>query len=231
MACGNCGNFPSSSSKSAFPKKALILTAYKYGDPHCKRRVKVAADILWKDFLTLFYSCFELNYDLDIKVFNENGIEIVSVDDLMNGDILVVREKQPVRAETYSSLPASAASALSPRHHHQSSQHGMLGRDRTGDMSKRSHDQTMPNNMTPTPLPLFSSAEFHPSGSGTQPRTMIVITPTLSHLIQCNSFGYYFMAKVENFKVKAVPGKLRKVNCIIKVPHINLGGLLVLYTL
>ena len=208
-----------------------MLTAYKYGDPHCKRMVTVPSDILWKDFLTLFYSRFELNYDLDIEVFNENGIKIVSVDDLMNGDVLVVREKQPVRAETSSSLPSSSASALSPRRHRQSIQCRTQGRDKTGYISQRSHDQTMSNSMTPTPLPLLSSAEVHPSGSGTQPCTMITITPTLSNLIQCNSFGYYFMAEAENLKVKTIPRKSRKVNCIIKVPRINLGGLLIIYTI
>ena len=220
------GNFPPSSSKPECPRKPLILAAYKYGEPHRKRRVKVPVDILWKDFLTLFYSRFELNYDLDIEVFDENGIEIVSVDDLVDGDILVVREKHPVKTKTSSSLPASASSALPPRHHHQSSQHGMLGRDRTGDMSQRSHDQTMPNNMTPTPLPLSSSAQLHPGESGSHTPTMMVAMPTLSHFIQSNSFGHYFLAEAENLKVKVVPGKSRKVYCVIKVPHINLGGLL-----
>lgn len=201
--------------------KPLLLAAYKFGEPYRKRRVKVPSDILWKNFLALFYSRLELNRDLDIEIFDENGIEIVSVDDLVDNDVLVVKEKRTTKSKTSSSLSSSWP-------HHHGNRQGVVTKDTTGDPSQRSHDQTQPqpHHVTPAPGQLSSNTRLHLGGSGSHTLTIMLGPPVLSHFIQCNSFGHYFLAEAENLKIKLVPGKSRKVHCVVKVPHVNIGGLL-----
>ena len=214
---------PSPPSHQAVDKKPILLAAYKFGEPYRKRRVKVPPDLLWKDFLALFYSRLELNRDLDIEIFDENGIEIVSVDDLVDNDILVVREKKhpkPVK------MVASSAGGASWSHNPGNRQ-GMASRNASGDPCWRSHDQAPPHHSTPAALHSSSSNRPHPGRSGCHTFSMMLGPPVLSHYIQCNSFGYYFLAEAENLKMNPVTGRSRKVHCVVKVPHVNIGRYLI----
>lgn len=75
----------------------LIIAAYRQGDPSRKRRVKVSPNIKWAEFLDLFYDRFGVSRDLAIEIYDEKGIEIVSVEDLMQDDVLVVKEVTKAR--------------------------------------------------------------------------------------------------------------------------------------
>ncbi len=207
--------------------KPLVIAAYKYGEPYRKRRVKVSANTPWKDFLALFYSRLDLSRDCDLEIFDESGVEIVSVEDLIDNDILVVREKQPVKSGS------SASVEVSPwQHQHQSgSRHGLAAsslRDTPSDPFLRPHEQAPPlhGGQGGTPkMAKVSSSRPSPSGlpSSEHAQSVMVGPPTLSHFIQCNSFGHYFLAEAENLKLQLVPGKSRKAHCVVKVPHINVG--------
>jgi len=64
-------------------ERPLIVAAYHYGAPYRKRRVKVPPNINWKDFLGLLYSRLNISPDFDVEIYDEKGIEIVSVEDLV----------------------------------------------------------------------------------------------------------------------------------------------------
>ena len=77
----------------------LIIAAYRQGDPSRKRRVKVSPNIKWAEFLDLFYDRFGVSRDLAIEIYDEKGIEIVCVEDLLQDDVLVVKEVLKARTE------------------------------------------------------------------------------------------------------------------------------------
>ena len=79
--------------KSSSESTPLIIAAYRYGDPYHKRRVKVPAHITWSEFLALLASRLDVRRECDIATYDENGIEIVSVEDLVPNDVLVVKER------------------------------------------------------------------------------------------------------------------------------------------
>ena len=167
----------------------LIVAAYLYGDPSRKRRVKVPPNIKWTEFLALFYSRLQLSPNLEIEIFDEKGIEIVSVDDLVEGDVLVVKEKwpKPSLAHTSKSMKNDTSMFAGSDSHSVVSVQTCMSHD----LRRMSHDQEL--------------------------SSVLVRAPGLSHFIQCNSFGYYFLAEVQNMKV--LPDqKVRKTHCVIKVP-------------
>lgn len=119
----------------------LIVAAYLHGDPSRKRRVKVPPNIKWNDFLALFYSRLDLNPNLEIEIFDEKGIEIVSVDDLVEGDVLVVKERRPKSSHALHSKSRKTDSSIFPS----ASEH--FGSDSmvthlSHDMGRISHDQS-----------------------------------------------------------------------------------------
>ena len=220
-----------------------MLAAYKYGEPYRKRRVKVPADTPWKDFLALFYSRLDLNRHLDLEIFDENGIEIVSVDDLIDNDVLVVREKKPIKSIGSISMVAAPMATSSSWQHHQDSRQGLSTsvRDTPSDPFRRPHEQAQPYQAPPRQSPSHQAPPHHHGGQ--VPLKMMPVSsssqspgvtsehapsvkvgpPTLSHFIQCNSFGHYFLAEAENLKLQLVPGKSRKAHCVVKVPHTSVG--------
>ena len=178
-------------------ERPLIVAAYHYRDPLRKRRVKVPPNILWKDFLGLFYSRLNIDPDSEIEVFDEKGIEIVSVEDLVENDILVVKEfpshrhvaKYDLKHESRSR--PSSAMRFSP--------HGQGSRATSPLSISKATGIRTPDPSDPAPTPMG--------------------VPQLSHFIQSNSFGYYFLAEVENMKLLPAHGKIKKTHCIVKVPH------------
>ena len=192
------------------PAKPLLLAAYKYSDPSRKRRVKVPSNILWKDFLSLFYSRLDISSDVGIEIFDERGSEIVTVDDLVDNDVLVIREV-PSRAQPGKSAWPSSGTSGGNRYR------CVPPTDPFG----RSHDQAPPSHM----MPLSNTPGMKPHDILTEDHltTVMLGTPHLSHFIQCNSFGYYFLAEVNNIKFMPSQGKARKAHCIVKVPHFNKG--------
>ena len=180
--------------------KPLLLAAYRYDDPSRKRRVKVPSDISWKDFLSLFYSRLEISHNVEIEIFDERGIEIVSVEDLVDNDVLVIREKRPKLSLTSSNR--------------------QLVRDTLNDPLRRMHNQAPPSHVTS--ISKGFNARSH-MGVGDHTSSMIVGVPLLSHFIRCNSFGYYFLA--EGVTMKSVQtqgvGRIKKAHCIVKIPHIK----------
>ena len=71
----------------------LIIAAYRHGDPEHKRRVKVPAHITWSEFLALLSNRLDVGRHSEISTYDENGIEIVSVEDLVPNDVLVIKER------------------------------------------------------------------------------------------------------------------------------------------
>ena len=86
----------------------LVVAAYKQGDPSRKRRVKVPPNIKWTEFLDLFYHRFDVSRDLAIEIYDEKGIEIVSTEDLLQGDVLVVKEATKTRSPSQNGAAPSA---------------------------------------------------------------------------------------------------------------------------
>ena len=212
--------------------KPLVVAAYKYGEPYRKRRVKVHTNIPWKEFIGLFYSRLDLDQDCDLEVFDENGVEIVSIDDLLDNDVLVVREKQIKDVPVAMAPPSMRLSSWQ----HQHARMGVPGmvRDTPPEPFRRSHDQAaihpaLVNHHHSEPGPPRMSSMSVPRISVKMPTehapSVMVGPPTLSHFIQCNSFGHYFLAEAENLKLPQVPGKSRKAHCVVKVPHGNVGEL------
>ena len=180
----------SSPGSAHLSERPLIVAAYRDGDSRPKRRVKVPPNISWKDFLGLFYSRLDINPEFEIEVFDEKGIEIVSVEDLVENDVLVVKEKH----EKGHLLPSSQPFKFSSRLPKSSSAHP--GGQSEGSMVGRARSQE--------PKEQFLSS---------------MGVPQLAHFIQSNSFGYYFLAVVENMKLLPMRGNVKKTHCIVKVPH------------
>ena len=191
-------------------KRPLIVAAYRYGEPFRKRRVKVPTNIKWKEFLALIYSRLEIDTSLNIEIFDEQGIEIVDVDDLVENDVLVVRDMP----STMKSYPKSAAKGRPVG--------GGTGMDGVGEMIQRYPEQTssVPKGVS---IPAVAMRSHDKSRDLSSEHSMMVSTPQLSHFIQLNSFGYYFLAEVENMKLLPTHGKIKKIHCIVKVPHCHKG--------
>lgn len=184
-------------------RKALIIAAYRYGDPSRKRRVKVPPDTPWADFLALLCSRLEISRGVDIEICDENDIGIVSVDDLVDNEVLVVKEKQRQPLE-----------GVSKAHW------GYMGRYGGRDVSQDPYHQAMPaaHTMPISKLPSNGRPRDSAPPSSATP-SVIVGMPQLSHFIQCNSFGYYFLAEADNVRLAQSQGKSRRAHCIVKVPY------------
>ena len=189
---------PSRKSSESAP---LIIAVYRYGDPYHKRRVKVPAHITWSGFLALLSSRLEVGRDYEISTYDENGIEIVSVEDLVPNDVLVVKERL---VTDYSRLPGAY-----PRGNKSDdrSQGGLLPRQHE-DQPHQSHSVAMVPNRRVQATP--------PMG-----------TPLLTHFIKANHFGYYFLAEVEGQRMGGgreggrEEGGRKRVHCVVKVPTCN----------
>jgi len=169
---------------------------------------------------------------LDLEIFDESGVEIVSVDDLLDNDVLVVREKQPVKDGPVSMAPTSMRPSPWQQHQHPRQGLSAIVRDTPSEPFRRSHDQAaihpaLVNHHHSEPGPPKMSSLSVPRNSTRMPTehapSVMVGPPTLSHFIQCNSFGHYFLAEAENLKLPQVPGKSRKAHCVVKVPHASVG--------
>jgi len=167
-------------------ERPLIVAAYHYGAPYRKRRVKVPPNINWKDFLGLLYSRLNISPDFDVEIYDEKGIEIVSVEDLVENDILVVREKL---------LKKEAAQVEK-------------------DLNSPFVQIQAQGNSAPVAKAIASRSHSHRDSSSSP-----MGVPQLAHFIQSNSFGFYFLAEVENLKLLPGHGKIRRTHCIVKVPH------------
>ena len=178
-----------STSRSQLGERPLIIAVYRHDDPHRKRRVKVPVNIEWRDFISLINSRLDISSDFEIELYDEKGIEIVSVDDLVENDVLVVREKTR-KASKSSSLSRSGSSY----------EHALRYPERNINSSH-----------------MMPSSKSHESSDHSS--SLMVGAPQLSHFIQSNSFGYYFLAEVENLKLLPTHSKIRKTHCIVKVPH------------
>ena len=181
----------SSPGSAHLSERPLIVAACRYGDSRPKRRVKVPPNISWKEFLGLFYSRLGISPEFEIEVFDEKGIEIVSVEDLVENDVLVVKEKREKPVHLQPSPQPFKFGSRSPRpssvHLGEQSESSRVARARSAE----------PGDQFLTPMGV----------------------PHLAHFIQSNSFGYYFLAEVENMKLLPARGKVKKTHCIVKVPH------------
>ena len=203
-------------------ERPLIVAAYRYGEPFRKRRVKVPPNIKWKEFLALIYSRLEIDSNCTIEIYDEQGIEIVDVDDLVENDVLVVRDMPPSVKSSSKSLvkgrPTSVPGVWP----------GMgLGREGGGGVGEPIQHRLLEQSGTPQQGTSFGAAAAgvgsHDKSHDLSEHSMMVSTPQLSHFIQLNSFGYYFLAEVENMKLVPTHGKIKKIHCIVKVPHCQKG--------
>ena len=204
-------------------ERPLIVAAYCYGEPFRKRRVKVPTNTKWKDFLALIYSRLEINPASSIEIYDEQGIEIVDVDDLVENDILVVRHMPPsMKSSSKSLAKGRPSSVLGP----------WPGMGREGVEPMQRHLE--PNNAlqqqgggvsiaTAAAAAAAAVMKSHDKSHDLGEHSMMVSTPQLSHFIQLNSFGYYFLAEVENMKLVPTHGKIKRIHCIVKVPHCQKG--------
>ena len=199
-------------------ERPLIVAAYRYGEPFRKRRVKVPTNIKWKEFLALIYSRLEIDPSSNIEIYDEQGIEIVDVDDLVENDVLVVRDMPP----STKSFPKSSAKGR-PAMHPVGTGTG-TGREGGGEPIQRYPEHTNSTSVPGISVPAVTMRSHDKSHdlSGSE-HSMMVSTPQLSHFIQLNSFGYYFLAEVENMKLVPTHGKIKKIHCIVKVPHCQKG--------
>ena len=196
---------PSSRNKSPAP---LIIAVYRCGDPYHKRRVKVPAHITWSQFLSLLSSRLDVPRDCEISTYDENGIEIVSVEDLVPNDVLVVKERQPV-----SEYPRSPGFYPSTR-----SKQPDQDRVQSGSLLRQHKEAPPPQQTTSRSVSVVSSRHVQTPPMG---------TPQLTHFIKANQFGYYFLAEVEAGRVGGgregggeEGGSVgrRRVHCVVKVP-------------
>ena len=186
----------------------LIIAVYRYGDPYHKRRVKVPAHITWSQFLGLLSSRLDVARDCEISTYDENGIEIVSVEDLVPNDVLVVKERRPV-----SDYPRSPGFYPSTR-----SKQPDRDRVQSGSLLRQHKEAPPPQQTTSHSVPVVPSRHAHTPPMG---------TPKLTHFIKANQFGYYFLAEVEAGRVGGgreggggEGGSVgrRRVHCVVKVP-------------
>ena len=196
----------------------IIIAAYRYGDPYHKRRVKVPAHITWREFLGLLYSRLEVEGNCDIGIYDENGIEIVSVDDLVPNDVLVVRERRKASLTDYSQFG-----------YHPQRSHGKRADDKDqGSALQRSEEvptlqQTSSYTVGMVPRRPHDALGGDPSGPIRLQEQLLppVGTPLLTHFIRANSFGYYFLAEVDSVRVGGGAGgrgKTKRAHCVVKVP-------------
>ena len=194
-------------------ERPLIVAAYRYGEPFRKRRVKVPVNTKWKEFLALIHSRLEIDPSSHIEIYDEQGIEIVDVDDLVENDVLVVRDMAPSKRSMSKSLAKGQTSS------------GFVAGpavEREGEETvQRYQDQMNTSQMSSVAM---ASSRYSKSHDLVE-HSMLVSTPQLSHFIQLNSFGYYFLAEVENMKLVPTHGKIKKIHCIVKVPHCQKGML------
>lgn len=188
-----------------------------------------------------------------MEICDERNIEIVSVEDLVDNEVLVVKERHHAGGGAppwgvHGANTASTWGQMPPK----SSAWGNLDSNSTwgapggvapswGVQSaatptstpfSRSHDQAFTSNIPPS---MMSSKGGVPSnGNGSRSRQgqnggdstpsshVILGVPHLSHFIQCNSFGYYFLAEADNMRLQQQGhSKGRKAHCIVKVPHVQ----------
>ena len=181
----------------------LIIAVYRYGDPCHKRRVKVSAHITWREFLNLLSNRLDVARDCEISTYDENGIEIVSVEDLVPNDVLVVKERSP----PVSDYPRSPG--FYPQPTTRSKQQQPDDRGQSGSLLRQHKEapQTSVSKVT------SRHVQTPPMG-----------TPQLTHFIKANQFGYYFLAEVEAGRVgggrgeEGGSGGRRRVHCVVKVP-------------
>ena len=180
-------------------------------------------NIQWEDFLRLFYSRFDIAPNAKIEIYDEKGIEIVSVDDLVENDVLVVVERMGrsdrLSAVQHMSVPERKGSSR-PR------LSSSLPQPVVAPPGARS--EGLPSELAPTPTSAALRLQRPPSpGAPTEHSQELlhehdpssVSVPRLAHFIQSNSFGYYFLAEVEHLALLPAHGKIKKIHCIVKVPH------------
>lgn len=210
-----------SSVKMESSERPLIVAAYRYGEPFRKRRVKVPPYIKWKEFLALIYSRLEIDSNCTIEIYDEQGIEIVDVDDLVENDVLVVRDMPP-------SVKSSSKSLVKGRPTSVPGVWPGMGMGRGGGgggepiQQRRLEQSGTPQHGTSLGA-AAAGVRSHDKSHDLSEHSMMVSTPQLSHFIQLNSFGYYFLAEVENMKLVPTHGKIKKIHCIVKVPHCQKG--------
>ena len=166
------------------------------------------------------------------------------VDDLVENEVLVVKEKLSDKPASAWSGDAIANRDLSYRSHdqpHDQYQRSHEQQCQSRDQYHRSHDQAHGGHMTAVVPsgkagPMNRSRNVGVANSAPSYGTVgarnvgvansassygTVGAPVLSHFIQCNSFGYYFLAEAENVRLVQSQGRTRKAHCIVKVPHIQ----------
>lgn len=187
----------------------LIIAAYRYGDPFRKRRVKVPPHLSWTEFLDLLCSRLEVTAEHDIEIYDESGIEIVSVEDLVPNDVLVIREKRRKVTSDFSRYGY-------PPHER--------ARPSEGDRGPLLQQSDVPQQHTSPYATSSVSRRPHdsscdpggPMRSHEQPSPPLG-TAQLTHFIRSNCFGQYFLAEVENVRLP-MSGKIKKAHCVVKVP-------------
>lgn len=205
-------------------ERPLIVAAYRYGKPNRKRRVKVPTNTKWKDFLSLIYSRLEIEPALKIEIYDEQGIEIVDVDDLVENDILVVRDTPPSTRTAPKSLPKPQSSTALGVWSGTIREGGRGGGELVPRLPELSGISQGSNASVATATTATAAViRSHDKSRDPNEHSMMVSTPQLSHFIQLNSFGYYFLAEVENMKLVPTHGRIKKIHCIVKVPHCQKG--------
>ena len=147
--------------------------------------------------------------DCDIGIYDENGIEIVSVEDLVPNDVLVVKERLTMETTSHSQYyPAQEPPSR------------QLERGRSASLRRPEemrHQQTSVATIVKTRL----QSLLPPSGA-----------PLLTHFIKANHYGYYFLAEVESARVAGREGGRdggregggeegglkKRTHCVVKVP-------------
>ena len=189
------------------PPTPFIIAAYRYGDPFRKRRVKVRQRLPWDEFLCLLCSRLDVPTDTDIEIFDESGVEIVSVDDLVPNDVLVVRERTvPANFSRYGHTPTLRDRPCTERVRTLLVKDGhanpLSAPDPVATVTRRSQDLSCDPGG-----PIRTQEQLNrPVG-----------TPKLTHFIRSNCFGQYFLAEVENIHFPS-SGRIKNAPCVVKVP-------------
>ncbi len=190
--------------------------------------MKVPSNIKWNEFLMLFYSRLDIGREWEIEIFDERGIEIVSIDDLVDNDVLVVREKGSHDPRGGPPLGHGQVHKNHPQNEHYRKSHDPALPTMTSNPI-RSHDPAPPIIKSHSDINFTPNTRLREVGDHT-PSSVMVGVPHLTHFIQSNSFGYYFLAESENMKMLThhprpggPGGRVKKAHCIVKVPHIK-GG-------
>ena len=190
----------------------LIIAVYRYGDPFRKRRVKVPPHLRWTEFLDLLCSRLEVTPEHDIEIYDESGIEIVSVEDLVPNDVLVIREKRRKASSDFSRYEYPSPRE---RSRHTEGERGPLLQQSDGHAPQQ-HSSSYPTSSVSRRSHDSSCDPGEPMRSHEQPSPPIG-TAQLTHFIRSNCFGQYFLAEVEHVRLP-VSGKMRKAHSVVKVP-------------